>query len=252
MTTNHQIQPDLDNDANIQPPVERVNTDFDALESLARLLVGAGIEAPAELVERLKKWETIANRTDPDSQLAEDLASDKLRYALVGLLFETQDQVRGTVSRFGRFLNASSRLFLKSVQPMTQSKMMSPVTSRYENLVQKGETTVNRWIERGRIEEPHSRVIAREALGRTIDEFINHLAENPEIRDMVAHQSAGIAEEMVDGVRSRTVTADTLLERVARSILNRPPREQLPPPSPEVVSKGTKITSILNEEEETT
>ena len=246
----HRDSPEEEIEINNQPPVERIPPDFDTIESLLRLLVGAGIEAPAELIERLKKWEAIADDTHSDSTLAEAMAADKLRYALVGFLFESQAQVRGGVSRIGRLVNASSRIFLKSVRPMTQSKAMQPVTSRYDKLVQRGEATVDRWIARGRSEEPRSRLIARQGLGRTIDEVINHLAENPEIRDMVAQQSAGIAEEMVDGVRSRTVAADTILERLARGILNRPPREQLPPPTSEVISQGTKITTILNEEEE--
>lgn len=236
-------------------PIEEQDTtnepaaDVDTAVSLLRLLVGASIEAPAELAERLKQWEAIAQETDTASDLADDMIPNNVRYALVGLLFETQDQVRGGVSRFGRLLNASSKLFLRSMQPITNSKTMQPVTNRYDQLVQRGESTVSRWIERGKIEEPHGRVMAREALGRTIDEVINQLAENPEIRDLVTQQSVGMAGELVDGVRSRTVTADTLLERVARGLLNRPPREQLPPPTPDVMAQGAKITTILNEEE---
>ena len=224
--------------------------EFDAVVSLLRLLVGAGIEAPAELVERLKKWEETANEIDPEAELAESITPDALRYALVGFLFESQDEMRIGLSRFGRFFNASSQMFLRSIAPITQSRAMQPMTNRYERLVQRGEDTVNRWVERGRVEEPQGRLMAREALIKTIDEVINQLAENPEIRELVTTQSVGMAGEMVDGVRSRTVTADTLLERVARGLLNRPPREQLPPPTPEIVSQGSKITTILDDTEE--
>ncbi len=248
--TDLQDHPEAQEEANRSPVSPDSDSDFDTIESLLRLLVGAGIEAPAELIERLKKWEAIAAETKPEAELADDIVSANLRYALVGLLFETQGQIRGGVSRFGRLLGASSRIFLKTAQPITQSRPLQPVTNRYDEMVRRGEAAVNRWIERGRSEEPHSRLIAREALGRTIDEVIDHLAENPEIRDLVTQQSVGMAGAMVDGVRSRTVTADTLLERVARGLLNRAPREQLPPPSPDVQAQGAKISTILDEAED--
>jgi len=77
---------------------------------------------------------------------------------------------------------------------------------------------------------------------------IDHLAENPEIRELVAQQSMGMAEDIVDGVRARTVSADTLIERVVRGLLNRPPREQLPAPNEEVIAQAAKLQRI-NEED---
>jgi len=67
------------------------------------------------------------------------------------------------------------------------------------------------------------------------DRYIEHLQENSEaIRALVQSQSAGLASEVADSVRERTVTADTLLERFVRSVLRRRPRETLDGPPPEV------------------
>lgn len=67
------------------------------------------------------------------------------------------------------------------------------------------------------------------------DRYIEHLQENSEaIRALVQSQSAGLASEVADSVRERTVTADTLLERFVRSVLRRRPREELDGPPPEV------------------
>jgi hypothetical protein len=239
--------------------------EFDALESLIRLLVGGSIEAPAELIARLKQWEALAAQQQetaaasptsaqfryarrdlaipPEPFQAASPTSAQFRYALVGLIFETHDQVRKGTSHLGRLVNASARAFLRTARPVTSSRALQPLHNQYDEWVAKGETAVNQWIERGRAEEPQSRLIARAALGRTIDEVIEHLAENPEVRELIQSQGTTIAGEMVDGVRARTVTADYLLERLARGLLKRPPREQLPAPASEVMAQASDFHS---------
>ncbi len=228
-------------------PVESVPqaAEFDALESLVRLIVGGAIEAPAELVARLQQWEEQAAQTgDAHSLAPTPAATEQLRYALVGLALAAHDQARSGASRFGRLVDVSAGRLLRAARPLTGNPLMQPVQRRYENLIAEGETAVNRWIERGRAEEPRSRLVARQAVNLTIDEVIQHLAENPEVRDLVTQQTYGIADEVVGGVRSRTVTADIVLERLARGLLRRPPREQLPPPIPEVMAQADRINLL--------
>ena len=67
------------------------------------------------------------------------------------------------------------------------------------------------------------------------DEYIEHLQENPEaVQALIEEQSLGLAGQVTDAVRARTVTADALLEGFVRAVLRRQPREQLPDP-PSVV-----------------
>ncbi len=231
-------------------PVETAlnRAEFDALESLVRLLVGASIEAPAELVARLKQWETEVSQVAQPGNLAPvPAATDQLRYALVGLALEAHDQARSGASRFGRLINASAGRLLRAARPVTNSTVMRPVQRQYEEFVARGETAVNGWIERGQAEEPRSRLVARQAVNLTIDEVIQHLAENPEVKELVTQQTAGIADDIVGGVRGRTVTADIVLERLVRGLLRRPPREQLPPPAPEVMAQADRV-NFLEEE----
>jgi hypothetical protein len=51
---------------------------------------------------------------------------------------------------------------------------------------------------------------------------IAHIASSPELRTAMAEQSAGLAEEMVAGVRQRTVSLDDVAERTVRGWLRRP------------------------------
>jgi hypothetical protein len=54
--------------------------------------------------------------------------------------------------------------------------------------------------------------------------ILDHVTRSPELRAALAQQTAGLAGDMAEGVRSRTVVADAAAERFARSLLRRRPR----------------------------
>jgi hypothetical protein len=61
------------------------------------------------------------------------------------------------------------------------------------------------------------------------DEFrqvLRYITSSPELRAALSQQTAGFAEDVTVGVRSRTVTADDAVEKAARSLLRRPRRVQ--------------------------
>ena len=62
------------------------------------------------------------------------------------------------------------------------------------------------------------RVMASEEMQRVIA----HIASSPELRAAIAEQTTGLADEMVAGVRQRTVTMDDVAERTVRGWLRRP------------------------------
>ena len=77
------------------------------------------------------------------------------------------------------------------------------------------------------------------------DLYVDHLHDHPEaVQELVRGQSAGLAEEVANSVRQRTVSADELLERLVRTVLRRRPRRELPDPPAEVLEQaqphGTK------------
>jgi len=75
------------------------------------------------------------------------------------------------------------------------------------------------------------------------DQYIEYLNRNPEmVQNLVSGQSSGLASEVVDGVRARTVSADNVFETIARSILHRTPREKLPGPPPGVQRRAERAT----------
>ena len=67
------------------------------------------------------------------------------------------------------------------------------------------------------------------------DTYIDYLNLHPDaVENLVQGQSVTLAGEVLDEVRERTVTIDSAFEMVLRTLLRRPPRDQLPPPAPQV------------------
>ncbi|MEN3283557.1 MAG: hypothetical protein V7607_4697, partial [Solirubrobacteraceae bacterium] len=55
-----------------------------------------------------------------------------------------------------------------------------------------------------------------------MQQMIGHIASSPELRAAMSEQSAGLADEMVAGVRRRTASMDDVAERTVRGWLRRP------------------------------
>jgi hypothetical protein len=73
-------------------------------------------------------------------------------------------------------------------------------------------------------------------------EYLVHLQENPEIvQELIQDQSLGMAGEVMDEVRVRTVTVDTLMERLARGVLRRQPRSTAAPPEVRKLAEYTPV-----------
>jgi hypothetical protein len=63
------------------------------------------------------------------------------------------------------------------------------------------------------------------------DVYINYLNAHPaQVQTLLQGQSLGLASQVRDEIRERTVTADGLVDAVVRNILRLPPREALAPP----------------------
>jgi hypothetical protein len=73
------------------------------------------------------------------------------------------------------------------------------------------------------------------------DRYVAYLNEHPdEVQNLVQGQAVGMATDMRDSLQAMTVTGDTFLEKVARGVLRRTPRQDLPPPPPEVQRRAQR------------
>jgi hypothetical protein len=227
----------------VEPPAVEapVSTDpeFDAYMTVVRLLIGGSIEGAAELVKRLEKWEAELNATDGVPGPGEIHSnSDVARYMLVGMAFSASEGVRQQVFKLAQASDLFFRFTGSATQPLVNNRLTGivarPIDRALDRLVNRGQKLVNDWVELGRAQEPGARRIARKTYTEVVDEFIDHLAENQELAELVQKKSIGLANEAVDEFRSRTVSADAMAENIVRRILRRPPRQELPRPSEDV------------------
>jgi hypothetical protein len=229
--------------------------------TLTHLIVGGiafGLDA---LSQRLGEWEAQSERQVPQNQQIEypdviessrsllvlpepvEDTTDTARYALVGLLFNTQDRFNAGLDRAGKLAQKVHRYTSKIAGPVTGSRFFSPVSSGWDSLVRRGEAQVSTWVYRGRVEEGKGVSIARQAVQGTTDEVIDVLAVHPGVKELVEKQSSGFASEIVEEIRERTVSLDTLIERVIRKVLKKKPRTQFLPAAEEGPSTAPGMTS---------
>lgn len=212
------------------------DAEFDAYMAVVKLLIGGTIEGAAELAKRLEKWEAELDAAEGIPEPGEIRSNgDVARYMLVGMALSAGEGVRKRVINLARASDMFWRFTGSAAQPLVDNRLTGivtrPIDRAFDRLVVGGQKRVNDWVELGRTQEPAARRIARKTYAEIVDEFIDHLAENPELADLVQKKSIGLATEAVDEFRSRTVSADAMAESIVRRILKRPPRRELPPPS---------------------
>lgn len=82
------------------------------------------------------------------------------------------------------------------------------------------------------------------------DVYINYLNANPaQVQTLLQGQSLGLASQVRDEIRERTVTADGLVDAIVRNILRLPPREALAPP-PLAVQRRAQSAHLPEDDED--
>lgn len=227
-------------------PLPEQNLTKDQLDILIRLIIGTGLIGAEELGQYLQQWEENARHQVSTMDAPEETKAAVVRYAVLGALFELKDKVELGLENLGKTAVTVSQTISQKSQPVTKSRFYQPIQKKYDELVAYGEAKLNPLVERGRREDPVARALAREALGESIDEVIEFLAENEEITELIQQQSLGMANEVVEDVRTRTVTADNVMERFARNFLRKSQREELPPPSEKVQAQAIRLARQAN------
>lgn len=209
-------------------------------------LLPAGVEAKGEILDAQFK-EVIAGEvleTSTGRAAVPPGDSQRLGYALVGATFAAGEGLRWGASVVGRLGRAADRIAGPIVRPLQNSRIMRPARRSFENLVARGEQEVAGWIETGRRETGHSRQLAQTALTTTVDESIEYMSKNEEIQELITAQSTGLATEMIEEVRERTVSADSFIEGMLRAVLRMPPRSSLPEPPDEIRTQAISFRDI--------
>lgn len=229
--------------------------------TLTHLIVGGLAFGLDVLTHRLAEWEALSDQEIPPDQPvdpplvaesttsllvlpeSQETSNDISRYALVGLLFNAQDRFNAGLDRAGRLALKVHRYTTRLSKPVTNSRLFSPVANVWDALVSRGESQVSSWIDRGRMEEGKGISIARQAVQGTTDEVIDVLSVHPGVKELVEKQSTGFATEIVEEIRERTVSLDTLFERITRKVLRKKPRTHFLPAPDEVTPIAQDVKS---------
>jgi len=204
----------------------------DALHLLTNFLLGAGIEGVDLVLEHTRAWQQRFAATPrllpvPKSQESNDL----LRYALIGLLFDTEDRLRRDLAWWGNQVLRSAGAASSMARPLTDSWLMAPLQRPMRSLSLQLQSDLTRLIRRGRMEEAVSRLMATEITDELISVILDYLSDKPEVRRMIEQQGTTLAGEVVDEVRNQSEEADNFVESIVRRILNMAPRQPSPPPA---------------------
>lgn len=237
MTVDNDDFPDYSDDPDLQPaanqPVsgelmpkpgidDSVMRDF---KMLLRLMIGSAAEGGDEFSRRARLWQAEMDRLDRSSAelpIEEETEATRLRYTLVGFLFQAVDAGYNGLSFIDKAAGKTIDTFAFLFDPLIQSRLFRPVRNRFADFNEQGEAVVNSWLQTGRREEAASRYLVRkQAYEEVIDDAIEYLANKPEVGDLIESQSLGMAEEILNDIRGRSSEYDADLEERVKRLFRR-------------------------------
>ena len=225
-------QPGPDAAAQVEPAVESED-----LQLLSRFLIGVALLGSDELMERLRflqgELEAGPDLLASDASPEQESELELLRYLSIGLFVRGREAVVGGVRRGMQLTLGGTKSVLGGVDRLTDNPLTRPfrrsVVARARDLGEKASVVITE----GRREEQKARLLADNTVSEIIDEVLDFVSESPEVeqlvQDMIGQQSAGLAGVVTDNARSVTVAGDYLIEGVARRLLRRKGRRELPP-----------------------
>jgi hypothetical protein len=240
---------------------------FDAGLSVTRLVVGAALWGMDALMDSLLTWDAVSRnasgRIPPDSNMSQESFSRqenepadpivpqlhfqyserfiRRRHAVVGLVFSARHALLRGVKRLDRLQQRIGWRIAEAARPVNRLPLMRPFQQRFDDLLQRGEREVDLLMRLGERESEISRALAQTALHEQVEESIEYLAEHPEVKELVQLQSTGLADEAVEEIRERSVSADNFVEGLVRYMLRLLPRQEIPPPPQEVRERAEKL-----------
>jgi membrane-bound lytic murein transglycosylase B len=128
---------------------------------------------------------------------------------------------------------AAARVALAPVALTMRAPIVGPplrtATDRLAASGRRARVDAERWLERTASDAVESKVAIEVTdtvlQSAAVQHAIDHLAASPELRQAVADQTVGMAQQTMQGVRRRGVALDDAAERAARKWLRRqPPR----------------------------
>lgn len=217
-----------------QTPMER---DVESLQLLSRFLVGLMVMGGEELMLRLRAYQ---QQIDSEPGLLEQVVdsdvetmSELFRFLSIGLLMRGEKALVHSVYRGFRFSYRSANWFLGKLDSLTGNRLARPIRRPVESRLNRLEGAMGVYVDEGRLEEQNARLLAGQSLASIVDDVMDYVAASPELTsfltDLIGSQGAGLAGVAADSARQMSAAGDDTTERLARRVLRRKPRQDLPP-----------------------
>jgi hypothetical protein len=203
-----------------------------------RLLVGLALVSQDYLSQQLPIWEAEAARLIEESKsrqstraLQPSLLPKVWEYRLVGMAFESPNYFKAGLAQILKAPQAAWRLTAPLRFPLELLGISNLSGDFADNLIRRIQNDLDRLERVGEAEVQSSRALGTAALDSALESILDLLSSSPELRDLVKCQTAGVTNEVVNEIRERSVSSDTLIDAVVRKLLRRSqsqPEEMVP------------------------
>lgn len=211
-------------------PVRRVgdpqsaDEPFDTPTALLRLLVGGLLFGADEMRARLRTWEDLSRSELYAARLHETPQVPGLHHMFLGVAFDGERRLRRGASRALRQLARAADdadFLFNRLSRATRGTPLDLLRAPVDEAFWRVRSVMDSLATRGAAEEQLGRRMAERATGSVIDELLDYMARDPELRNLIEQQGMGIASAAVDDVREHVAATDIWLERLARQLLHR-------------------------------
>ena len=221
---------------------------FTSAETISRVSLGGALMAVDALNEILEQVEETEARADSEPRTPGSVLvplsewGDRFgespglaaRHVALGRMIDARSGGGRTFRLLNNITSAAVTTMELVFSPITNSRVFRPLAKGFDRAVERGEYQVNYWKHIGRSEDIHSRRIAESALTIVADDSMDEIIENERIQEfvqeMMAAQSLGIIDEVIEEIRERGFSSDVFFEKPFRRLFRRADREEIPRP----------------------
>jgi len=169
---------------------------------------------------------------------ARSQADVDMQNTLVGMLIASAKGVDGVTRRLDRMTRLAGQMIDPLVSPVVDSKAFRPFRQSWEGMVARGQEEVDNWRRLGEEETARGQELLQDVTMSTVNATIDYITVQPEVTELVTHQTTTITSELLTVFRGLLFNLDFIFEGLLRRFLHMTPRREIPSPSREIRERG--------------
>jgi len=204
-----------------------------SIRMLMRMALGGAIIGREELKNRYqdKQSETHIPAVELNRVAPIESETDRARYAVVGAIANSSESLRKSISKLGQTSDRSYGRLRRTIQPVTDSRLLKPFRHRYQRYLDHGDKVVSKWVAAGRREEYLGRQLAQETAIDSIEGTLDYLADSPEMDEFIEQEAVDIVDDiLLDDIRESASNTSLIVTNWFNTVILRR-KSQLAPPS---------------------